>query len=69
MHLNLRSRACQAGATTVKLSLVLPILFAMLIGMIEFTRLSNMRHAADDAAYEAARAVVVPRANTADGSR
>ena len=54
------------GATVVEFSLVLPILFTILFGMIEFTRLSNIRHAADNAAYQAARAVVVPGASSAD---
>ena len=54
------------GVTTVEFALVLPILFTFFIGMIEFTRLSNLRHAADNAAYEAARCVVVPGATTAE---
>ncbi len=54
------------GATVVEFSLVLPILFTIIFGMIEFTRLSNIQHAADNAAYQAARAVVVPGASSAD---
>ncbi len=34
----------------------------LVIGLIEFARLSTMRHAADNAAYEAARHVIVPGA-------
>ena len=52
------------GATTVEFAITLPVLLLLVIGMIEFVRMSNVRHAADNAAYEAARHVIVPGASS-----
>jgi len=56
----------RSGVTTVEFAMTLPILITVFVGMIEFTRLSNMRHAADNASYAAARMVMVPGANAAE---
>jgi hypothetical protein len=49
----------------VELAVVLPVFFLFMLVGIEFYRLNVLRHAADQAAYEAARHVIVPGA-TAD---
>ncbi len=54
------------GAATVELALVLPLFFTLLFTAYEFGRANLMRHGAESAAYEAARAAIVPGANNAD---
>lgn len=61
----LRSR--RYGATTVEFALVAPIVFLLFLGAIELTRLNFLRHTAANAAYEAARASIVPGSNIEDG--
>lgn len=62
---NLRSAIARsrAGATTVEMAFVLPLLMTLILGGIEFTRFSEIRHVVDNAAYEAARHVMVPGGN------
>jgi Flp pilus assembly protein TadG len=55
------------GATTVEFAFVLPVILTMFLGAIEITRLNFLRQTALNAAYEGARACVVPGATTADG--
>ncbi len=43
------------GVVTVELAFVLPILFMVLFGSIEFSRLNMLKHLANVAAYEGAR--------------
>jgi Flp pilus assembly protein TadG len=54
------------GVTTVEFAIVLPVFLTLLIGLMEFVRISNLRHAADNAAYEAARHVMVPGAKASE---
>jgi hypothetical protein len=54
------------GVAVVEFALTFPLLILLVVGLIEFSRLSTMRHAADNAAYEAARHVIVPGANVAE---
>jgi hypothetical protein len=54
------------GATVVEFALTFPLLILLVVGLIEFARLSTLRHAADNAAYEAARHVIVPGANVGE---
>jgi hypothetical protein len=61
-----RSRTPRRGVTVVEFALTFPLLLVLVIGLIEFARLSTMRHAADNAAYEAARHVIVPGANVGE---
>lgn len=62
----LRGRAARRGVTVVEFALTFPLLILLVVGLIEFARLSTLRHAADNAAYEAARHVIVPGANVAE---
>lgn len=64
-----RSRVehARAGATTVEFAFVLPVILIMFLGAIEITRLNFLRQTALNAAYEGARACIVPGASTADG--
>ncbi len=55
----------RSGAYTVEFAFVLPIVFLLFLGGIEFARMYLVRHIVDNASYEAARHVIVPGA-TAD---
>lgn len=60
-------QACRRrGAVTVEFALVSVVFFTLVFGMVEFSRLSIIRHAADNAAYEGARTGIVPGATVAD---
>lgn len=60
------SVAHRRGVTTVEFALTLPLLLAIVFGIIEFVRLSHLRHSADAVAYETARYVAVPGANVGE---
>ena len=65
-HLNPRKHSTNRhGVLSVELSLTLPLLFMILMASVEFGRMNTLRHTLDNAAYEAARAGIVPGA-TAD---
>ncbi|TWT86837.1 TadE-like protein [Pseudobythopirellula maris] len=65
-HTKRRPTPARRGATTVEFALVAPLFFLVLFSMFEFTWMNVMRHTADNAAYEAARRVIVPGANVAE---
>jgi Flp pilus assembly protein TadG len=48
---------------TVEFALVVPLFFLFAFASFEFSRLNFVRHAVDNAAYEAARVGIVPGAN------
>ncbi len=54
------------AAATVEFALAATVLFLFVLASIEFARLSIVRHAIDNAAYEACRKVIVPGAQTDD---
>jgi TadE-like protein len=62
-----RLQGRRRGVTVVEFAMTFPLLIVLLVGLIEFVRLHNLRHAADNAAYEAARNVIVPGATVAEG--
>ncbi len=47
------------GAALVELALVLPVVLSIVAALLEFSRVSMLKHSADTAAYEAARVGVV----------
>lgn len=51
------------GAYVVECAVILPIMLTVILGSIEFVRISNIRHALDSASYEACRTVIVPGAS------
>ena len=53
------------GAATVEFALVCTLLFLLVFGGIEISRVSMLRHTADHAAYLAARDAIIPGADTA----
>src|SRR3954452_2358003 len=55
----------RTGAVAVEFALTAPIFFVFLLAAFEFGWLNVIRHTADNAAYEAARTIIVPGA-TAD---
>ena len=63
-HLDARHQAVfrlrRCGAVTVEFCLVISLFFLFLFASVEFARLNMIRHAADNAAYEAARVAIVP---------
>jgi Flp pilus assembly protein TadG len=54
------------GATAVEFALTAPIFFLFLLAAFEFGWMNVIRHTADNAAYEAARAAMVPGATAAE---
>lgn len=56
------------GSNVFEFALTFSVLLVLLVGLIEIAHLHNIRHAADNAAYEAARTVVVPGASASDAS-
>jgi Flp pilus assembly protein TadG len=61
-----RRRCPRCGASVVEFAIVAPIFFLFLMAAFEFGWLNVLRHTADNAAYEAARAVMVPGATAAE---
>lgn len=56
------------GIVTVEFAITAPIFFLFLLAAFEFGWLNVMRHSADNAAYEAARTVIVPGASAAEAT-
>ena len=63
------SRQPRRGAVTVEFALTAPLLFRIVFGAIEFSRMNVIRHTIDNAAYEGARAGVYPGATAAEVRR
>src|SRR4051794_22872272 len=61
-------RATRTGAVAVEFALTVPIFFLFLLAAFEFGWLNVIRHTADNAAYEAARAVIVPGGTVAEAT-
>lgn len=59
-------RTDRAGVTAVEFAFVAPLFFLLLAVSFEYGRLNIIRHTADNAAYEAARHVMVPGATAAE---
>jgi Flp pilus assembly protein TadG len=64
-----RRGSARCGSITVEMALVLPIFFTLLFACFEFSQANLMRHGAESAAYEAARAAIVPGATNQDVTR
>ena len=54
------------GAAAVEFALVAPVFFLIVFALFEFAWTNVIRHTADNAAYEATRAAMVPGATSAD---
>lgn len=64
-----RTRAARTprdGAVTVEFAIVAPLIFLLFLGAIEMTRLNFIRHTVANAAYEAARQMIVPGGTAED---
>jgi Flp pilus assembly protein TadG len=59
-------RRFRCGSHTVEFAMVVPIIFTLFLGSIEITRLNFIRHTVANAAYEGARAAIVPGATEND---
>jgi Flp pilus assembly protein TadG len=57
------------GATLVEFALVTPVFLLFMFAAIEFAHLNTLRNTANNAAYEAARKVVVPGGTSAEAER
>lgn len=62
-----QGRRCR-GVATVEFALTAPLFFLFLLAAFEFGWMNVMRHTADNAAYEAARAAMVPGGTVADAT-
>ncbi len=56
----------RTGALTVEFAIVANVMFLVIFGSLELTRLSLIRNLAQDAAYFAARAAIIPGATEND---
>ncbi len=54
------------GVLTVEMAICIPIVFLILLGTLEFSRMNMLRNSIDNAAYEGARRGVVPGATASD---
>lgn len=54
------------GALTVEFAIVAPIIFMVFVGALELTSMNLIRHSAGNAAYEVARAAIVPGVSQSD---
>lgn len=59
-----RRKNHRRGATTVELAAVLPVFLVLVLGCMEFSRISLMRSLGSNACYEAARASMVTGATS-----
>ncbi|MFO1019503.1 MAG: TadE/TadG family type IV pilus assembly protein [Planctomycetales bacterium] len=56
------ARSKRNGAVTVELAMILPVIFTMVFGIFEFSRMNMIRNTSKNAAYKAARTAIVPGA-------
>ena len=54
------------GATVVEFAMVVPIVFILFFAAVEFSRMAMIRHAVDNAVYEAGRVAIIPGGTAAD---
>ena len=57
-----RARNRRKGAAAVEFAITAPFLFLFVFTSVEFGRMNMIRHTVDNAAYEAARAGIIPGA-------
>ena len=62
----MRNKRKHRGAVAVEMAITLPILFIFLFAALEFCGMNNLRHTADNAAYEGARKGILPGATAVD---
>lgn len=67
-RMRLRKKCRRAGAVVVEFAIAAPIFLLFLLTAFEFGWLNVMRHTANNAAYEAARMVIVPGATAAEAT-
>lgn len=60
------SLSVRRGVLTIEMAICIPILFLVLLGALEFSRMNMLRNSVDNAAYEGARRGVVPGATATD---
>ena len=63
-----QARYGRRGVSLVEFSLVLPVFLLILFAGFEFARICLVRNAANNAAYQAARRVIVPGATVANAN-
>jgi Flp pilus assembly protein TadG len=62
----INKRRDRSGAAAVEFALTAPIFFVFLLSAFEFGWMNVIRHTADNAAYEAARTIIVPGATATE---
>src|SRR5690349_25138936 len=67
-HQHRSTQGSRRGAAAVEFAITAPVFFLFLLAAFEFGWLNVLRHTADNAAYEAARAAMVPGATAADAT-
>lgn len=64
---HVRNPQANRGATVVEFAIVAPLFFLLLFAAMEFAIAGTIRSTANNAAYEAARLIVVPGATNQEG--
>jgi len=67
-RVNQRAWRAKRGAVVVEFAIAAPVFFIFLLAAFEFGWLNVLRHTADNAAYEGARAAMVPGATAAEAT-
>lgn len=62
----LHNQGLRKGTVTVEMAFVLPILFALLLGAVDFSRANMIRNTVDNAVFEASRTATIPGATEAE---
>ncbi len=65
-RLGMKRTSTRRGAVAVEFAICASILFLLIFASLEFARMNMIRHSVDNAAYEAARCVIVPGATPAE---
>jgi Flp pilus assembly protein TadG len=64
---SIRTFRHRRGATLVEFAFTVPVFFVVLFSCVEISRMNMIRQTANNAAYEAVRACIVPGATNAEG--
>lgn len=59
---SMRTRRARRGATTVEMAFVVPIVFMLTFGALEFARINMVRNTIEDALFEGVRQSMLPGA-------
>jgi Flp pilus assembly protein TadG len=68
IHKSKRAKIDRTGTTTIEFAVAAPVVFLVIFGCIEITRMSLLMNLAQDACYDAARHAMVEGASTSEAT-